>query len=64
MTLVLSATGVPSKLSLPVTVMYRVVNTLIQVPAGYVAYQDHLRHVGTAEKKIIEQLEVGDDGGD
>lgn len=60
MTLVLTATGVPSKLSLPVTVMYRVVNTLIQVPAGYVAYQDHLRNVGTDEKKALERLEVGD----
>lgn len=61
MTLVLSATGVPSKLSLPVTVMYRVVNTLIQVPAGYVAYQDHLRSVGRAEKEAFVQLEAGHD---
>jgi uncharacterized protein (TIRG00374 family) len=38
MTLVLVASGVPSKLSLPVTVMYRVVNTLIQLPPGYVYY--------------------------
>ncbi len=30
MTLTLSATGVPSRLSLPVTVMYRVISTLIQ----------------------------------
>ena len=62
MTLVLSATGVPSKISLPVTVMYRVVNTLIQVPAGYVAYQDHIRHVGKHEREKITRLEVGDDG--
>ncbi len=39
MTLVLAATGVPSKLSLPVTVMYRVVNTLVQLPPGYYFYQ-------------------------
>jgi len=38
MTLVLVASGVPSKLSLPVTVMYRVVNTLIQLPPGYLYY--------------------------
>lgn len=38
MTLVLVASGVPSRLSLPVTVMYRVINTLIQLPPGYVFY--------------------------
>jgi uncharacterized protein (TIRG00374 family) len=38
MTLVLSATGVPSSLSLPVTVMYRVINTVIQLPPGYYLY--------------------------
>lgn len=38
MTLVLSATGVPSSLSLPVTVMYRVLNTLVQLPPGYYLY--------------------------
>jgi uncharacterized protein (TIRG00374 family) len=38
MTLVLVASGVPSKLSLPVTVMYRVVNTLVQLPPGYIYY--------------------------
>lgn len=43
MTLVLTATGVPSRLSLPVTVMYRVVNTLVQLPLGYYLYQRGLR---------------------
>ena len=43
MTLVLSATGVPSRLSLPVTIMYRVVNTVIQVPPGYYYYHKNLR---------------------
>lgn len=57
MTLILSATGVPSKLSLPVTVMYRVVNTLIQVPAGYVVYQDHIQRVGTGEEERAVRLE-------
>jgi len=38
MTLVLTATGVPSRLSLPVTVMYRVLNTLVQLPPGYYFY--------------------------
>ena len=52
MTVILSVTGVPSKLSLPVTVMYRVVNTIIQVPAGYVAYQTHLRCLGSKKGEI------------
>jgi uncharacterized protein (TIRG00374 family) len=38
MTAVLVATGVRAALSLPVTVMYRVVNMLIQLPPGYVYY--------------------------
>ncbi len=42
MTAVLATAGVPAKVSLPVIVMYRVVNTLIQVPPGYVLYQKHL----------------------
>lgn len=43
MTLVLSATGVPSKLSLPVTVMYRVLSTVLQVPPGYYFYHRTLQ---------------------
>lgn len=43
MTLILSATGVPSRLSLPVTVMYRILSTLIQVPPGYYLYHLNLR---------------------
>jgi uncharacterized protein (TIRG00374 family) len=42
MTLVLVASGVPSRLSLPVTVMYRVVNTLVQLPPGYYFYHKTL----------------------
>jgi len=42
MTLVLSATGVPSRISLPVTVMYRVLNTLVQLPPGYYFYHQTL----------------------
>ncbi len=38
MTTVLAAAGVPAALSLPVIVMYRVVNTLIQLPPGYIYY--------------------------
>lgn len=61
MTLVLTATGVPSKISLPVTVMYRVVNTIIQVPAGYVAYQRHIRGIKPSEMRELER-QAGDDG--
>jgi uncharacterized protein (TIRG00374 family) len=42
MTAVLASTGIPARVSLPVTVMYRVLNTLIQVPPGYYFYQKTL----------------------
>jgi hypothetical protein len=42
MTLTLAATGVPSRLSLPVTIMYRVLSTVIQVPPGYYLYHKNL----------------------
>lgn len=42
MTAVLVAGGVPAAVSLPVTVMYRVVNTLIQVIPGYYFYHKTL----------------------
>jgi uncharacterized protein (TIRG00374 family) len=38
MTTVLAATGIPPSVSLPVTVMYRILNTLIQIPPGYYLY--------------------------
>ncbi len=38
MTAVLAATGIPPGVSLPVTVMYRIVNTVIQIPPGYYFY--------------------------
>lgn len=42
MTAVLASTGVSPAVSLPVTIMYRVVNTLIQLPPGYYLYQQNL----------------------
>lgn len=42
MTAVLASAGVPAAVSLPVTVMYRVVNTIIQVPPGYYFYHQAL----------------------
>src|SRR5262249_28365539 len=39
MTAVLAATGIPAELSIPVTIMYRVLNMFIQLVPGYVLYQ-------------------------
>jgi uncharacterized protein (TIRG00374 family) len=54
MTAVLSAAGIPAAISLPVTVMYRVINMVIQLPIGYFFYhktlhaqpsvQEHIHH--------------------
>lgn len=46
MTAVLAAGGVPPRLSLPVTVMYRVLNTVLQLPPGYVYYHRTLNQTG------------------
>ncbi len=43
MTGVLVAAGIPAAVSLPVTVMYRVLSTLIQVPPGWVLYHATLQ---------------------
>ncbi|MGH7157158.1 MAG: lysylphosphatidylglycerol synthase transmembrane domain-containing protein, partial [Candidatus Saccharimonadales bacterium] len=43
MTAVLVATGIPAGLSIPVTIMYRVVNMAIQLTPGYYFYQKALR---------------------
>jgi len=42
MTAVLVISGVPASLSIPVVIMYRVLNTLIQVPPGYYFYHKNL----------------------
>lgn len=42
MTLTLAAAGIPSRLSLPVTVMYRVLSMLVQLPPGYYLYHKAL----------------------
>ena len=43
MTLVLAAGGIKPAVSIPATVMYRVLNTLLQVPPGYYLYHQNLR---------------------
>ncbi len=42
MTVVLASAGIPPQLSLPVTIMYRVVNTVLQLPPGYFLYHKNL----------------------
>ena len=44
MTAVLASTGISPAVSLPVVIMYRVVNTAIQIPPGYYLYQRNLGH--------------------
>lgn len=43
MTGVLTAGGVPAALSLPATIMYRVLSTLVQLPPGYYFYNKAIR---------------------
>lgn len=49
MTAVLASTGVAAAVSLPVTVMYRVLNTLIQLPPGYYLYHQNLTNAKPAK---------------
>lgn len=56
MTGVLVAAGVPAALSLPVTVMYRVLSTLIQIPPGYYFYQKSIHSNQDTESKTREML--------
>lgn len=58
MTLTLSATGVPSRLSLPVTVMYRVLNTIIQIPPGWYFYSRALNR-SQKQSDIVALDETG-----
>ncbi len=50
MTAVLASAGIPAAISLPVTVMYRVVNTLIQLPPGYYLYHRNLVRENTGQE--------------
>ncbi len=54
MTGVLAASGVSAALSLPVTVMYRVINTIIQVPPGYYLYHRTLHNMDTEDDVQLE----------
>jgi uncharacterized membrane protein YbhN (UPF0104 family) len=50
MTAVLAATGIPAKLSIPVTIMFRVLTMGIQLPLGYYFYQKAVKE-GFAPKR-------------
>lgn len=53
MTAVLASAGVPASVSLPVVIMYRVLNTLIQLPPGYYLYQKNL---SSSQKNSVQGL--------
>ena len=57
MTGVLVAGGVPAALSLPVTIMYRVVNMSVQLPPGYFYYQKNL-HTDSYAEEIKESIKT------
>ena len=52
MTAVLATAGISPALSLPVTIMYRVLNTLIQLPPGYYYYHQALRQGKVPEQAL------------
>ena len=58
MTAVMASAGVAPGVSLPVTVMYRVVNTAVQVPPGYFLYQRSLRRK-TAREQAKNEVDDG-----
>lgn len=53
MTGVLAAGGISPAVSIPVTVMYRILNMLLQLPPGYVLYQRALRHGPTTDEPLL-----------
>jgi putative heme transporter len=55
MTAVLASTGIRPAVSLPVTVMYRIVNTAIQIPPGYYLYNRALRHGDAPQVETIDE---------
>jgi uncharacterized protein (TIRG00374 family) len=53
MTAVLATAGISPALSIPVTVMYRVLSTIIQVPPGYYLYHRMLTR-DTKLQKVVQ----------
>lgn len=58
MTAVLATAGIPPSVSLPVTVMYRVINTVIQLPPGYYFYHQAIRQ-GSVDEKALHHADDG-----
>ena len=56
MTAVLVAAGVPAALSIPVTVMYRVLSMGIQLPAGFYFYHKALRAKGSTHDAELAEV--------
>lgn len=52
MTAVMASAGVSPGVTIPVVIMYRVLNTLIQVPPGYYLYQKTLRAGGQKDVHV------------
>lgn len=57
MTAVLVSSGVPAGLAISVTVMYRVLTTIISVVPGYYFYQQSLKRGVTSKEDVEEQKE-------
>ena len=53
MTIVLATTGISPGVSLPITVMYRVLNTIIQIPPGYALYHQAIRKGQLKEEDMM-----------
>ncbi|MDB5166532.1 MAG: hypothetical protein JWM37_604 [Candidatus Saccharibacteria bacterium] len=56
MTLTLASAGVSAAISLPVTIMYRVLSTGLQIPPGYFLYHRNLRRTDNAGKVPGEEI--------
>lgn len=59
MTAVLAAGGIPPSVSLPVTIMFRIINMLVQLPPGFFFYQRNL-HAETYTEEIKESIKHGE----
>jgi uncharacterized protein (TIRG00374 family) len=62
MTAVLTAGGVPAAVSLPVTVMYRILNMAIGLPVGYIFYYKTLHQKPTIADEMEETIKESSNG--
>lgn len=54
MTAVLATAGIPAGVSIPVTIMYRVINMTVQLPVGYYFYHQAVHSgLATRPKKVV-----------